>query len=201
MVSSRPAAGDPGRSTGAEWQRRGSTLAGVSSPNERPELPDTWAEAANEADYVFFEVAEPAPSYRWAGGYGYSHEGPVALEILAVVEGEEVSVETVRAGDAPPPDMRRSLLLNDLVRTVFDPDDMALEFPLTLTLDEDDRTISVDAEPCLFKGYSAYGPVWLGATTLADGREVVLRVPAGVRPTGLAACKNWAMSDRGPSTG
>ncbi len=170
----------------------------MSSPNERPELPDTWIEAANEADYAFFEVTAPAPSYRWAGGYGYSHEGPVVLEILAVVDGEEVSVETIKAGEAPPPDLRRSLLLYDLVRAVFDPDKAEVELPLTLTLDEDDRTISVDDEPRLFKGYSANGRLWQGSAMLPDGREIVLKDPAGVHPTELAACENWAMTDRGP---
>ena len=177
-----------------------STIGDVSAPNERPELPDTWAEAANEADFVSVEIVEPAPNYRWAGGYGYSNEGPVALEILAVVDGDEISVETRRIGESPPPELRRSLLLHDLVRTVFDLDQPTYELPQSLTLDEEDRTVTVDGEACRFEGYSANGRAWIGATTLGDGREIVLRDPAGVRPTGLATCTNWAMSDRGPST-
>ncbi|MEM9656393.1 MAG: hypothetical protein AAGA65_30215 [Actinomycetota bacterium] len=170
----------------------------MSGPNERPELPDTWIEAANEADYAFFEVTEPAPTYRWAGGYGYSHEGPVVLEILAVVRGEEVSVETVKAGEAAPPDLRQWFLLQDLVRTVLDPDTERLDFPLTLTFDEDDWTISVDGEPRVFRGYSVNGRAWQGATTLPDGREIIIKDPAGARPTALATCHNWAMTDTGP---
>jgi len=176
-----------------------STLAEVSTPNERPELPDTWAAAVNEADFVLCEIVVPAPTHQWAGGYGSSHEGVVVMEILAVVEGAEVSVETHRSGEAPPPDLRRSFLLRDLVQAVFALDNPAFELPQTLTLDEEDRTISVDGEPYLFRGYSANGRAWLGAATLSDRREVVLRDPMGARPTALAARKNCALPDRRPS--
>lgn len=169
----------------------------MSNRSTRPELPDTWLEAVRAADFIFYEVAEP--SQRWAGGYGYSHDGPAMLEVLAILDGGEVSVETIASGEGPPPQLQRSLLLHDLVWNVLSPDQDDFELPHVLSLDEEDRTIDVDGLPTSFSGYSADGGAWLGAAAMADGRAVVVRDRSGVRPTKLARCTDWAMPDHGPA--
>ena len=167
----------------------------------RAELPDTWAEAANEAEFEFFEVEEPSPSHRWAGGYGYSQDGPVSLEVLARVDDTEVSVATMSAGNGLPDHVRRSTLLQDLLAhaaRAFDPDrDPIIDLPHTVTFDAEDRTIVVDGEPIAFSGYATSEGTWVGIADIEDGRQVLVRALGPMPALRLGRCSNRAMPDSG----
>lgn len=167
----------------------------MSQTDGQPELPDTWLEAANEASFAFFEVASPTPDSRRAGGYGYSADGPVSLEVLGEFDGGEVSVETTDIGHGIPNEVRRPLLLHDLAARLFHLVSDDVELPLTVTFDSEDRTIVVDGEPVRFEGYSASEQGWAGVADLADGKQVVVRVSGRMGPDRLTHCTDWAMPD------
>ena len=180
------------------WHDHRPTIADVDDSRGRPDLPDSWADAANEAEFEFFEAKHSKPSHRWSGGFGYSHDGPGGLEIVAQVEGHQVSVETTRAGNGLPHEIRRSVLLNDLVVRAFDLDRGQTELPQAVTLDSEDRTILVDGEPTAFEGHVSNQGAWIGIAGTADGRQVVVRALGPVSTIELVRCANWAMPEGGP---
>jgi hypothetical protein len=163
-------------------------------------MPDSWAEAANEVDFGFLEVEDPLPTVRWAGGFGYSHDGPASIEVFAQVEGHEVSVETSAAGQGVPEEFRRSVLLNDLVVRVFDLERDDLVLPFTLTLDAEERAISVDGESTIFEGYSADRARWAGIAVLPDGRQITVRASGRVSGLRLRRCVSWALPESKPQS-
>lgn len=164
------------------------------------EPPATWAEAAADADFEFFEVSTPAPTSRWAGGYGYgpSIAGPVALEILAVVKDSEVSVETSKRDGAAPQSVEHHFLMHRLTAAAIADAATDLTFPLTLRIDAQHRTIAIDGTPHLFHGFSLNDERWIGATDLDDGRQVIVHDSGAARPTSLTTCTNSAMTDHPP---
>ena len=163
------------------------------------EPPATWAEAAADASFEFFEVSTPAPTFRWAGGYGYgySNDAPDSLEILAVINDSEVSVETNNRDGAAPASFNHHFLMHRLTADAIARSAADLTLPLTLTIDAQDRTIGIDGTPHLFHGFSLNDEAWIGATVLDDGRQVIVQDPQAARPTSLVTCTDWAI-DRSP---
>jgi hypothetical protein len=161
----------------------------------RSELPDTWAEAANAASFPFFELVDPRPQHRWAGGYGVS-EGTVELEILHLVDGVEVSVVTGDAQlDLPPEHASRMMLLDLITDAVLNgSDDFGL--PATFAIERDERSIIVDGTPAVFDG-ARLADRWSGRARLGDV-FVSVRSRGPVAVVELDTCRNWAMSDRPP---
>lgn len=166
--------------------------------NEPSELPDTWVEAANAAEFKFYELTDPTPDYRWAGGYGWG-DGPMELEILHRVDGVEVSVVTNVASERPPGDWDTRQLLWDLVVHALAEGNDPVVLPMTLTISAGTRTIDVDGVATVFEGAELDAGGWAGSATLEDGKTVSVRVRGGsVVPLAISVCSNWAMPDRPP---
>ncbi len=67
---------------------------------DSPRDKSSWASADAQASFAWFTPIQPQPMQTWAGGFGWDPAGSSALEVLAVCDGVEVSVET-RVVDAP----------------------------------------------------------------------------------------------------
>lgn len=162
------------------------------------EIPDTWIETANSADFRFYEVAEPQPRARWAGGYGWGDGRAASLEILCLVGDAEVSVETYRQGSTPEPSIMVRMLVGDLIRRLlFDGAELDLTTPKTWTLRAGPVVIAVDSDPVNFDGIWL-NEIWAGAAMLAEGATLVVHAAEGAVPSSLRTCDNWAMGDRPP---
>jgi hypothetical protein len=144
-------------------------------------------------------MTSPAPNSRRAGGYGYSNGAAVSLEVLGVIDGREVSVETTDAGSGTPREICRPILLHDLAARVFNTGAERIELPLTVTFEADDRTIIIEGQRVEFEGYSAGAHGWAGVADLADGSQVTVRFDGPTGPVELARCTDWAMPDRRPT--
>jgi hypothetical protein len=160
-----------------------------------PEPPDTWAETANAASFSFFELADPRPQHRWAGGYGVGEE-PLQLEILHLVDGSEVSVVTDDAGLELPPDHHVRMLVLDLVTHAILNGSEPLGLPATFAIERDERSIVVDGTPVVFDG-AKLADRWSGRARIGEV-FVSVRCRGPVAVAALSTCKNWAMPDRPP---
>ena len=69
---------------------------------ERPQGPDDWLDAADAADFSFYELARPEPSHLWGGGFGWGQDGTRSIEVVARVQRAEITIaETPRLGMLP----------------------------------------------------------------------------------------------------
>lgn len=160
-------------------------------------IPDTWAEAANAADFALYELDRPVPRARWAGGYGWGDGKPVSLEILFAVGDDEVSIETVRERPPPPEDFTFRHLAMTMIMDSFHDGDAVLRLPRTWTLDSSDRTIVVDDTPVEFRGARLDGK-WAGLAQLATGVTLRVKAAEGAVPDAIKQSESWAMSDQPP---
>ncbi len=165
---------------------------------ESNEIPDTWLEAANAADFRFYELSDPTPDHRWAGGYGWG-DRPVELEVLHRVDGVEVSVVTNVMPEQAPADLGVRLLMLDLAWHALVEDSDPVALPMTLTISAGSRTINVDGTPTVFEGVELDVGGWAGSATLEDDMTVSVRVRgSSVVPLAVSVCTDKAMPDRPP---
>ncbi len=161
------------------------------------EIPDTWAEAANAAEFPIYEMVEPQPQARWAGGYGWGEGVAVSLEIFFDLDGHEIVVETI--GEKPQPlksVLDRHLGLGMLTESLHG-DSGELELPRTWTMDWADQVIEIDGAPVEFTGMTL-DDRWTGSASIASGVIVVVACPVHSVPQSLRVAKNWAMPDSRP---
>ena len=167
---------------------------------DRPEIPDTWAAAADLADFPFYELEYPRPDARWAGGYGWRHQRgrPDGLEILFLVGEQEISVYTFDETARPRFNVRH--LLMELVDGWIVSEDTDLHLPMTWTAESLDRDVAVEGTDVRFTGI-ALNEIWAGWAMLSSGLELKIRAPLDVVPTVLQRCLEWFMDETRPETG
>jgi len=129
-----------------------------------------WHDAAALATYALYEAGNG--SERWAGGFSWDGS---RIEVIALVDGDEVSVESSR----PEPDAsrdvgRRRLTIGDLLWRHVLQDAHALALPYSITIEPDDRVVTIDDKPYTVPGIRIEGdPAWVGTIRLD---EVTLKV-------------------------
>lgn len=126
--------------------------------------PARWHDAAALASFAFYEPSNG--SARWAGGF--ASDGS-QLEVITVVDGDEVSVESARPDRALPDGLLRRVTIANLVwRHALD-GDAELTLPYSVVVEADDRTVTVDGEMHPVHGMRVAGERrWVGTMRLAD---------------------------------
>jgi hypothetical protein len=170
------------------------------------DFPATWAEAANVADFPFYELEAPRPDARWAGGYGWNHRrharerhGTRELEILFLVAGREISVSTlIESPMHRQPEWAIRHLLDQLLTVSLHSEDFLL--PVTWTAEAQDRTMAIDGVSVPFSGIVLNG-TWAGWAELASGVALKVMTPAEQVLTSLRRCLDWSMGEVGPEVG
>jgi hypothetical protein len=155
--------------------------------------PHSWIEAANAATFTFFELSDPLAAHRWSGGFGWG-DGPVALEVVHVVDGVEVSVDSHDAGAEFPEDQRSKIMVIDLLTNLVMNQPGELRLPQTWTVEPVDQTIHVEGVPTEFSGIRL-GDQWAGVARIG-GVNVTVKARGAVTVAALRICRNWAMSSR-----
>jgi hypothetical protein len=158
-----------------------------------PDADDTWARAAKAATFDYFELLDPSPDQRWAGGYGHGTPGTLELEVLHSVNGIEVSVRTSVHADWFPTDNGLRLALHGLLLEATMLDKGSLILPQTWSLDPDNRRILVDHEPVEFRGIRL-NAMWAGVARI-DDVEVTVSVRGNLAVHALTICRDWALPD------
>lgn len=134
-----------------------------------PRDESSWASAAGQASFVWFTPIQPQPLHTWAGGFGWDPAGPSALEVCAMCDGVEVSVET-RVVDAHWSDgLGQRLMVHDWIWHAIADGIEPLSLPMTIVLEPDDRTIIVDGIEFTFAGVRLVGADrWTGMAKVGD---------------------------------
>lgn len=133
----------------------------------------SWAEAAAQADFPVYTVQAPTPERTAAGGFGFSGDETVSLEVIVNVGEAQVSVESHLLSQAPPPGLRLRILVHDLLSAALPFDEAPLTLPLSFSIDQDDRVISVDGRPVTFRGVRL-DKTWAGTGEVDD--RIALRI-------------------------
>ena len=145
-----------------------------------------WHDAAALASFAFYEPSNG--SERWAGGF--ASDGS-QLEVIAVVDGDEVSVESSRPDRALPDVLlRRVTIANLLSRHALD-GDAELTLPYSVIVEADDRTVTVDGQIHTMRGMRVAGERrWVGTMRLGD--VAVKIATASLAALTLRACTDSA---------
>lgn len=125
----------------------------------------SWHEAATRATLTPYRPVGAVQS--WAGGFGGAPGEPAThLEVISVVDGVEVSVDTFEPDDRQHLERWLSLAVTDLVfnhvlgRT-------ELSFPFDISVVADDRELTVDNADRVFRGVRIDGTArWVGLCDL-----------------------------------
>ena len=145
-----------------------------------------WHEAAALASFACYEPSNG--SERWTGGF--ASDGS-QLEVIALVEGDEVSVESSRPERALRDVLLRRVTIADLLwRHALD-GDAELTLPYSVVIEADDRTVTVDGEIHTMHGMRVAGERrWVGTMRLG---EVAIKVAtASPAALSLRACTDLA---------
>jgi hypothetical protein len=125
---------------------------------------DPWHDAAALAPFRPYEV--DGGSERWAGGFAADGD---QLEVITLVDGHEVGVETSRAGGIPPPHVARRSRLSHLLSLHVLEGDGEVTLPYSVTVEVDDRTVTVDGDEHVLHGMRIAGDErWVGTVELGE---------------------------------
>jgi hypothetical protein len=132
--------------------------------SDHGDLSARWHDAAERASFAFYEPSNGTE--RWAGGF--ASDG-TQIEVIAVVDGVEVSVETSRAERALPERVRRRHSIGEMLWRHALQDDAQLTLPYSVTIEADDRPVTVEGEIYTVPGMRVVGdPRWIGLIRLGD---------------------------------
>jgi hypothetical protein len=132
--------------------------------SDHDDLSARWHDAAARASFAFYEPSNG--SDRWAGGF--ASDG-TQIEVIAVVGGDRVSVETSRPKRAIPDATRRRFTIADLLWRHTLNGDAELTLPHSVTVEADDRAVTVENETHTADGMRIEGdPNWVGTMQLGD---------------------------------
>lgn len=143
--------------------------ATVDADTSRPR----WHDAAAGADFAPYQVSDSGDS-AWAGGFGGGPDFVTThLEVNSLVDGIEVSVDTIKPDERRTNDLGMMLAVHDLVgQYLLGRGEVTLPFAVSVV--PDDRQLTVDGVPQLFRGARVDGDSrWIGECDLG---EVQLRV-------------------------
>ena len=141
------------------------------------EYASRWHDAAALASFEFYEASNG--SDRWAGGF--SGDGSL-VEVISLVDGNEVSVESSRLESPMREIDRRRLTIGEMLWRHVLRDDNALARPYSVMIEADDRVITVDGDLYTVPGMRIEGdPAWVGTITLDDVTvKIVTASPAAL---------------------
>ena len=132
--------------------------------SDHGDLSARWHDAAKRAPFAFYEPSNG--SERWAGGF--ASDG-TQIEVTAVVDGEEVSVETSRAERGLPDGVRRRHSIGEMLWRHALHGDAPLTLPYSITIEADDRAVTVEGELHTVPGMRVEGdPRWIGLIRVGD---------------------------------
>jgi hypothetical protein len=172
-----------------------STAAGSARPARH-----RWHQAADQAEFTFFEPVGPRRAAVWAGGFGWGREGPTHLAILASIDGVEVEVATRASDRRSTDDQRMRLLTNDLLLHHVWDERSALELPMTIEVIADDRAIPVAGQDRLLSGVRIAGSGrWAGEVS---HDSVVIRAVTSTYASAFSIepCRDWTSMAEFPPT-
>jgi hypothetical protein len=150
----------------------------------------SWHGLARAATFDFFEPVAAGQTGRWAGGSGRGPDGTTAIEVVALIAGGEVSVETSSWPGARPASLRRRMIATDLLWHFVLADETELDLPLSIVIVGDDRVFNVDGSAVAFHGVRVEGDSrWIG---VADHEGVALRITAvNTDDFAIRRCVEW----------
>ncbi|MCU1399391.1 MAG: hypothetical protein JWN62_2500 [Acidimicrobiales bacterium] len=123
-----------------------------------------WHDAAALAPFTPYEPI--GSSERWAGGFG--GEGN-HLEVIALVHGVEVSVDTAQPGRHLPDRDRLRIALAELLWRHTLEGEVDPQLPYSLSVLAEDRTVIVGEQPYTAHGMRIDGDArWVGSIRLED---------------------------------
>jgi len=149
-----------------------------------------WQDWAARADFVPFAPVGDRIEAIWTGGFGGAPGYTGHLEINALVDGSEVSVDTISAQRHPDPNVNRSMLIHNLIatHTLGQP---SIELPYSLTVVSDDRQLSVAGNAVTFHGVRIDGTRhWIGEAPV-DHLLIRVELPEPISLE-LQACRDPA---------
>jgi len=111
----------------------------------------TWQDWAERADFIPFQPVGNRIEAIWTGGFGGAPGYTGHLELHALIEGSEVSVDTIGAPRHLDAKVRRSMLVHNLIAT-HTLGHAAIELPYSLTVVSDDRQLVVSGRAMTFHG-------------------------------------------------
>ncbi len=144
----------------------------------------SWYAAADRSTFLFYEPEDA--DQRWAGGF--SSDG-THIEIMATVHGVEVAVSTSRPDSPFAEDLQRRAALSELVwhRLMEGSDGESLSLPYVITVEPDDRTVTIGTEVHTVSGMRVAGDAqWVGVTRIGD--VLVKIVTSATAPLSLRPC-------------
>lgn len=132
--------------------------------SEHDEAVWRWHAAAALAPFSFYEASNGTE--RWAGGF--AGDGSL-VEVISLVGGDEVSVQTSRTEPELPQHLRRRAAVHDLLWNHVLGGDGDLDLPYSVTIDADDRVVRVNGEIHHVPGMRIAGDrQWVGTLRLGD---------------------------------
>lgn len=132
--------------------------------SEHDEAVWRWHAAAGLVPFSFYEASNG--SVRWAGGF--AGDGSL-VEVISLVDGDEVSVQSSRTEPELPQHLRRRAAVHDLLWNHVLGGDGDLDLPYSVTIEADDRVVSVDGESHHVPGMRIAGDrQWVGTLRLGD---------------------------------
>ncbi|BAN04494.1 hypothetical protein [Ilumatobacter coccineus] len=138
-----------------------------------------WRAAARAAAFVPYEPVGDTIDGIWPSGFGGPPEATGHLAMDARRDGADLSVDTIATPSHGDPNVRRSMLVHDLLgRRVLD--QSKIELPYSITVESDDRDISVSGRPTTFTGVRTAGSSrWIGEATV-DGLLIRIELDGAV---------------------
>ena len=125
---------------------------------------DRWHDAAALAPFTPYEL--DGGSDRWAGGF--AADGG-QLEVITLVDGHEVSVETSLPTPFLPPHFARRARLSHLLALHVLEAESEPTLPWSLTVEADDRIVTVDGDEHVAHGMRIAGDErWIGTVGLGE---------------------------------
>ena len=159
-----------------------------SAPHDR----HGWHDAADRAEFTFFEPVSPGRTAVWAGGFGFDGRDTTShVGIVASIDDVEVRVDTSRSGPRSPRDARVRMMVHDLLFHRLWEGCSELELPLSIEVVADDRVIAVAGHDLLFAGARVAGSGrWAGE---AEHGDLVIRAvtPEHAPAFSIEPCRDW----------
>jgi hypothetical protein len=159
---------------------------------------NSWAAAAAQAIFAWFTPTQPQPLHTWAGGFGWDPTGPSTLEVVAVCDGVEVSVETRVVDGRWTDGVGQRMMVHEQVWRALADGIGPLSLPMTIVLEPDDRTIGVDGGEVTFAGVRLDGSHrWTGMANVRDV-SVKITTAAPIPSLAIASSRDASLSENPP---
>ena len=166
----------------------------MASPNDK----SSWAAAAAQASFAWFTPIQPQPLHTSAGGFGWSSAGPSTLEVVAVCDGVEVSVETRVVDDRWTDGVGQRMMVHEQIWRALADGIGPLSLPMTIVLEPDDRMVVVDGCEVTFAGVRLDGSHrWTGIAKVGDV-SVKITTVAPIPSLAIASSRDTRLSESPP---